>query len=281
MSKVRMLAMGLVTLGAAAAAYRAMAERKYFGPARFIDAASAKGIGEIEAARLALKKGQSEGVKQFAQQMIEEHTAINRDLRQIARNKGYEMADEADMLSKTEELLLNLRESTAFDDAYLKHQVASHEHSLSLFRRAAEFDDFDVSNFAMKTRPKLEHHLKMAKDIQKDTERGSTQSNDTQQNKSAAGSRGASTTATGAAPEKDVAAGTANNYASSDIGGTTHASSGPNPGGGMPPNSAAGSSTGSTQPGPADSPTSVPGSPAKGPSDKSSRNLPGHTGGER
>jgi len=277
-----MLAMGLVTLGAAAAAYRVVAERKYFGPARFIDAASAKGIGEIEAARLALQKGQSELVKQFARQMIEEHTAINRDLRQIARNKGYEMADEADMLSKTEELLLNLRESTAFDRSYLKHQIASHEHAVSLFRRAEGFDDFDVSNFAMKTRPKLEHHLKMAKDILTDSEQGSTSNIDAQQNNgSSSSTQGASTSATGAAPDKDVAAGTANSYASSDIGGTTHANSGPNPGGGMPPNSAAGSSTGSTQPGPADSPTSVPGSPAKGPSDNASRNLPGHTGGER
>ena len=282
MSKVRLLAMGLVTLGAAAAAYRALAERKHFGPARFIDAASAKGIGEIEAARLALKKGQSESVRKFAQQMIEEHTTINRELRQIARNKGYEMADEADMLSKTEEMLLNLRESATFDQAYLKHQIASHEHAVSLFRRAEEFDDFDVSNFAMKTRPKLEHHLKMAKDTLNDTEQGTSSTSQSKQNgATTSGSTGAAASATGAAPEKDVAAGTANSYASSDIGGTTHNSSGPSPGGGMPPNSAAGSSTGSTQPGPAESPTRIPGSPDKGPADKPSPNLPGHTGGER
>ena len=282
MSKVRMLAMGLVTLGAAAAAYRVMADRKYFGPARFIDAASAKGIGEIEAARLALKKAESEPVRKFAQQMIEEHTTINRELRQIARNKGYEVAEEADMLSKTEEMLLNLRESTEFDQAYLKHPIASHEHALSLYRRAADFDDFDVSNFAMKTRPKLEHHLNMAKDIQNDSEQRKQASHPDQQSGSAkSAASGGSASATGAAAEKDVAAGMANSYASSDIGGTTHASSGPNPGGGMPPNSAAGSSTGSTQPGPADSPTSIPGSPDKGPSDKASPNLPGHTGGER
>ncbi|UAW97762.1 DUF4142 domain-containing protein [Halopseudomonas nanhaiensis] len=278
MSKVRMLAMGLVTLGAAAAAYRVMADRKYFGPARFIDAASAKGIGEIEAARLALKKGESEAVRKFAQQMIEEHTTISRELRQIARNKGYEVAEEADLLSKTEEMLLNLRESAAFDQSYIKLQIASHEHALSLYRRAADFDDFEVSNFAIKTRPKLEQHLTMAKDIQNDSEQGKQSSGASAQRSGAAAG---SASATGATAEKDVAAGTANSYASSDIGGTTHNSSGPNPGGGMPPNSAAGSSTGSTQGGAADSPTSIPGSPDKGPADQASRNLPGHTGGDR
>lgn len=279
MSKIRLLTMGLVTLGAAATAYRVLAERKLFGPARFIDGAAAKGIGEIEAARLALEKGQTDRVKNYARQMIEDHSAINRELRQIARNKGYEMSDEADLQSKTQEMLLNLRETQSFDAAYIKHQIASHEHALELYRKAADFDDFDVSNFAMKTRPKLENHLHMAKDIQNENDKNPTAPANSA-SASEAGT-GSNRSATGSIPEKDVAAGTANNYASSDIGGTTHADSGANPGGGMPPNSAAGSSTGSTRPGPADSPTSVKGSPAAGPADKSSPNLPGHTGGER
>lgn len=279
MSKIRLLTMGLVTMGAAAAAYRVLAERKLFGPARFIDGAAAKGIGEIEAARLALEKGQTDRVKNYARQMIEDHATINRELRQIARNKGYEMSDEADLQDKTHEMLLNLRDTRSFDAAYINHQIASHEHALELYRKAAEFDDFDVSNFAMKTRPRLENHLQMAKDIQNDTDKNpSAAGNSASGSKPASGSK---QSATGATAERDVAAGTANNYASSDIGGTAHADSGPNPGGGMPPNSAAGSSTGSTRPGPAESPTSVKGSPAAGPADKPSRNLPGHTGGER
>lgn len=279
MSRIRMLTMGLVTMGAAAAAYRVLSERKLFGPARFIDGAAAKGIGEIEAARLALEKGQTERVKNYARQMVEDHATINRELRQIARNKGYEMSDEADLLSKTQEMLLNLRESDSFDAAYIKHQIASHEHAIALYDKAADLDDFDVSNFAMKTRPKLEKHLQMAKDIQNETDKNSPESDNAASNSASAAGRNQS--ATGAAPERDVASGTANNYASSDIGGTTHADSGANPGGGMPPNTAAGSSTGSTQAGPADSPTSIKGSPAAGPSNKSSPNLPSHTGDKR
>lgn len=281
MSKIRLLTMGLVTMGAAAAAYRVLAERKLFGPARFIDGAAAKGIGEIEAARLALEKSQTERVKNYARQMIEDHATINRELRQIARNKGYEMSDEADLLSKTQEMLLNLRETQAFDAAYIRQQITSHEQALELYRKAADFDDFDVSNFAMKTRPKLEKHLQMAKDIKNDTEQDTRSNPYGKHDAARPAPSGGSASATGAAPERDVAAGTANNYASSDIGGTTHGSSGANPGGGMPPNTAAGSSTGSTPGGPADSPTSVKGSPAAGPADKPSPNLPGHTGGER
>ncbi len=47
----------------------------------FVDEASAKGIAEIETAKMALDKGTSEDVKQFAQKMIDDHTQANQNLR--------------------------------------------------------------------------------------------------------------------------------------------------------------------------------------------------------
>src|SRR3546814_17492878 len=46
----------------------------------FVDEASAKGIAEIETAKMALDKGTSEDVKQFAQMMIDDHTKANQEL---------------------------------------------------------------------------------------------------------------------------------------------------------------------------------------------------------
>lgn len=46
----------------------------------FVDEASAKGIAEIETAKMALEKGTSEDVKQFAQKMIDDHTKANQQL---------------------------------------------------------------------------------------------------------------------------------------------------------------------------------------------------------
>lgn len=167
MSKLRMLTMGVVTLGTALALYRKMAEEKTQAPAKFIDAIAEKGIAEIEAAKLALEKSSSTEVKAFAYEMIDDHTALNKDLRQLARNKGYEMPQEVDMVSKAKELLLGLREETDFDKAYAAHQIQAHEQAISVTRKATQLDDFDVSNFANKATRKLEHHLKMARDLQK------------------------------------------------------------------------------------------------------------------
>ncbi|VXC88950.1 conserved exported hypothetical protein [Pseudomonas sp. 9Ag] len=40
----------------------------------FVDEASAKGIAEIEAAKLAMSESKSQDVKTFAQKMIDDHT---------------------------------------------------------------------------------------------------------------------------------------------------------------------------------------------------------------
>lgn len=46
----------------------------------FVESASASGIAEIEAGKLALQKSISPQVKVFAQKMIDDHTAANSEL---------------------------------------------------------------------------------------------------------------------------------------------------------------------------------------------------------
>lgn len=172
MNKLRMLTMGIVTLGTAVALYRKMAEERGQAPARFVDAMAQKGIAEIEAAKLALEKSTSTEVKAFAYEMIDDHTALDKDLRQLARNKGYELPQEADLVSRAKELLLSLREEIDFDKAYAAHQIQAHEQAVSISKKATQLDDFDVSNFANKATRKLEHHLQMARDLQKHINEG-------------------------------------------------------------------------------------------------------------
>ena len=159
--------LGIVTLGTAVTLYRRMAEEKGQAPAKFIETIAQKGIAEIEAAKLALEKSSTMEVKAFAYEMIDDHTALNRDLRQVARNKGYELPQEVDLVSRAKELLLSLREEVDFDKAYAAHQIQAHEQAVSACKNATQLDDFDVSNFAHKAASKLEHHLNMARDLQK------------------------------------------------------------------------------------------------------------------
>ena len=132
----------------------------------FVDEASAKGLAEIETAKMALKKSTSQDVKKFAQMMIDDHTEANRKLKQIAQQKGLEVADEADLMNKAKAMILKLREGESFDEAYANNQVVAHEQTIELFRSyIQEGQDQEVKAFAQETLPKLEMHLREAQSL--------------------------------------------------------------------------------------------------------------------
>lgn len=131
----------------------------------FVDEASAGGIAEIEGGKLALEKSTSASVKTFAQQMIDDHGAANRELAVLAREKDLEVATEAELMNKAKALILKLRDGEDFDEAYANNQVVAHEKTIELFKEAAASDDKEIAAFASKTLPKLEHHLQMARDL--------------------------------------------------------------------------------------------------------------------
>src|SRR5690606_34702424 len=124
----------------------------------------------IETARLALQKGQSAEVRQFAQQMINDHTAANNELKQIAQRKNLKVADEAELMNKAKAFILKQRDGESFDEAYANNQVVAHEQTIEVFREGARSQDADIKAFADKTLPKLEKHLQMARELQNRTQ---------------------------------------------------------------------------------------------------------------
>lgn len=131
----------------------------------FVEEVSAKGIAEIESAKLAQQKSMSADIKTFAQTMITDHSAANAELAGIASRKKLEVSDEAEMANKAKKFVLELRNGESFDKAYANNQVAAHEETIALFQRATVSDDAEIAAFATKTLPTLHHHLKMAKEL--------------------------------------------------------------------------------------------------------------------
>jgi len=129
----------------------------------FVEEVSAKGIAEVEGAKLALEKSNSPDVQAFAQKMISDHTAANMELARIASRKNIEMSDEAELTTKAKKFVLEQRDGESFDEAYAKNQVSAHEDTIELFQQAAVSDDPEIAAFAKQTLPKLQNHLKMAK----------------------------------------------------------------------------------------------------------------------
>lgn len=166
MKITKLLSASLFLIAFGAACSSAMA-KDTVDPAKFVDEASAAGVAEIETAKLALQKSTTPAVKTFAQEIINDHSAANKQLVGIAQKKGLKVATEAELTAKAKTLILKQRDGESFDEAYANNQVKAHKDAIELFNKAAVSPDVDLASFAVATIPKLEHHLHAAEALAK------------------------------------------------------------------------------------------------------------------
>jgi putative membrane protein len=121
-------------------------------------------IAEIETGKLAVANGQSQQVKTFGQQMIDDHTKALNDLTQLAQAKGVTLPTEPDAKHKAMAARLAKLKGEPFDKLYLQ-QAGLNDHKqvlAKLKKTAAGAKDPDVKALAAKMQPTVEHHLHMA-----------------------------------------------------------------------------------------------------------------------
>lgn len=130
----------------------------------FVETASAKGIAEIEMARIALDEG-TQNIHEFANRMIQDHTKANKELREIAQQQDLELSDDPTLMDKAKAMMLSIRDDESFDEAYLKNQIHAHEDTIKLFERASHSDNTAIKSFAREKLPTLREHLQMAETL--------------------------------------------------------------------------------------------------------------------
>lgn len=134
----------------------------------FVEDASAKGVAEVEAGKLAQEKGTAADVKAFGAMMVKDHTAANEKLKAIADQKKLEVSTDAELLDKAKAMILELRSAKSFDQAYANNQVKAHEATIEIFEdELKNGDDDQLKTFATETLPKLKAHLEQAKALAK------------------------------------------------------------------------------------------------------------------
>ena len=138
----------------------------------FVDNATAGGIAEVEASKLALEKSASADIKSFANMMITDHTKANEELAALAKKHDIEVPDSTTLVKQAKEKILDLRDES-FDAAYANNQVKAHEETIALFKKEADTvtDDkkpgaTELKGFAQKMLPALQKHLEAAKELQ-------------------------------------------------------------------------------------------------------------------
>jgi putative membrane protein len=131
----------------------------------FVTKAAASGMAEVKAGELALQKGTSLKVKEFAQMMVTEHAAANRQLSTLALKRKIRLPESPALMAQAKQKILEWRGERSFDRAYANNQVVVHKASVALFHKAANSEDEDIRAFAIQTLPQLEQHLRLAEDL--------------------------------------------------------------------------------------------------------------------
>lgn len=125
-----------------------------------IDLAQAN-LAEIEAARLAQDKTQNQEVKNFAQQMINDHTKALQEVQQLAQARGVTLPTEADARHKRMAQRLSGLSGDAFDRRYLAQSgVADHKKTHALLERVqGRAKDAELKALAARLQPTVGQHL--------------------------------------------------------------------------------------------------------------------------
>jgi putative membrane protein len=134
------------------------------GVTNFVEKASLSNMYEIEAGKLALERSKVQAVKDFAQKMIDGHTASLSELTTLA--SAAMVAPPSALDNDHSGKLDALRNASVedFDDVYIDQQTEAHENTLNLVKDfAANGKDAGLQAFATKLQPTVEEHLSIVK----------------------------------------------------------------------------------------------------------------------
>jgi putative membrane protein len=128
---------------------------------------------DIDAGKLAEKKGSTADVKAFGKQMVTDHSGVNKQATALAKKLGVKPEDNptSQSLKKGgDENLANLKKlkGKAFDKAYVDHEVAYHQAVLDAIDKTLvpSAQNAELKGLIEKVRPAFVAHLEHAKMIQ-------------------------------------------------------------------------------------------------------------------
>jgi putative membrane protein len=134
--------------------------------ATFLSSAAQANMAEVAAGRLATKKSGNADVKRFGQHMIDDHSAANSELMDLAHKKEIPVSAQPDDAHQKDVAHLEGLSGVDFDRSYVAMMVTDHVKAVALFETySREASDPEVRTFAQKTLPVLRDHLKMARDL--------------------------------------------------------------------------------------------------------------------
>jgi putative membrane protein len=128
---------------------------------------------DVDAGKLARSKSKNKEVRAFAQQMITDHTAVNKQAGALAKKLGVkpEDNDTSKALKKgAQQNIANLKKlkGAPFDKAYVDHEVDYHQQVLDAIDKVLvpSADNAELKGLIEKVRPAIAAHLEHARHLQ-------------------------------------------------------------------------------------------------------------------
>ncbi|GLS30770.1 putative membrane protein [Mesorhizobium albiziae] len=132
----------------------------------FAQLATAGGMAEVELGKLASDKTAHEGVKRFAERMIDEHGKANDALKTIAKESKIPLSDQLDPDHKKVHADLQKLDGVQFDRAYLAAQIVDHQKTVQLLAwEIGQGEDAELQRFASQSLTGVLEHLAAARNL--------------------------------------------------------------------------------------------------------------------
>lgn len=141
---------------------------------KFVKEAAEGSATEVALGKVAQERGSSDAVKEFGKRMVADHSKAAEELKQLAAMVKVEVPSETPKKAKKAQDKLSKLSGADFDRAYAKLMVSDHKEDVKAFQEEARDGAIPpVKNFAAKTLPTLQEHLKLAEELSTSTKKGS------------------------------------------------------------------------------------------------------------
>lgn len=128
---------------------------------------------DIDAGKMAEKQTKNADVKTFAKQMVTDHTAVNKEAKELCKKLKVKPAENETSKAlkkqgKDAMALLKKMKGAEFDKAYVDHEVAFHQQVLDTIDNVLvpNAQNAELKDMIVKTRPTIAEHLQHAKMLQ-------------------------------------------------------------------------------------------------------------------
>lgn len=134
----------------------------------FVNKATISDIFEVRSGKLAADKAKNEDVKDFGEQMVEDHSETTDELMELIQDENIDVQPPTELDEKHQANLDKLKNLSGakFDQTYIPMQVLAHENAVNLFQDYSESGDNDpLKEWASDTLPTLKDHLEEAREL--------------------------------------------------------------------------------------------------------------------